>query len=92
MFKAVVVGLTGAQAAHLRAKLPPETDIEIISPERALRFRGSSANVVVMTRFVSHKHESHLRRVSSCPVVMVRSGVVSATLKALEAAMMAKVA
>jgi hypothetical protein len=92
MFKAIVVGLTGRQANQLRAKTPPGVNIKIISPERALKFRGDEASVVVLTRFVSHKHESHLRRVSTCPVVMVRSGVVNSTLKTLEAAMLVEAA
>jgi len=92
MFKAVVMGFTGSQASDLRAKLPRGAEIKIISPERALKFRGDDANVIVLTRFVSHKHQSHLLRVSSCPVVIVRSGIVNATLKALEAAMLGKAA
>jgi hypothetical protein len=92
MFKAVVVGLTGAQANQLRAKLPPGVDLKVISPERALKFQGDSAHVILLTRFVSHKHAHHLRRVSHCPVLMVRAGVVSSTLKAIEAAMLAEAA
>jgi hypothetical protein len=92
MFKAVVVGLTGRQANLLREKMPPSMDIKIISPERALKFRGDDAKIIVLTRFVSHKHESHLRRVSACPVVLVRSGVVNSTLRALEAAMLVEAA
>jgi hypothetical protein len=92
MFKAVVVGLTGSQANQLRAKLPSGVDLKIISPQRALKFRGDSAEVVLLTRFISHKHEHHLRRVSHCPVLMLRTGVVSSTLKAIEAAMLAQAA
>lgn len=92
MFKAVVIGLTGAQANQLRTKLPAGITLKVLSPERALKFRGDSAQLILLTRFISHKHEHHLRSVSRCPVLMIRTGLVSSTIKAIEAAMFAKAA
>lgn len=92
MFKVVVVGVTGSQADQLRAKLPSGVELKVMSPERALRFRGDGAQIVLLTRFVSHKHEHHLRRVSSCPVRVMRAGVVNSALNAIEVAISAKAA
>lgn len=72
--RATVVGLTGKQATTLRQELGQQFDLRILTPERALRLRGNESDVVITTRFIGHKHERHLRRVSDCRVIVMRSG------------------
>lgn len=72
--RATVVGLTGKQASALLQEIGSQFDLRILTLERALRFWGNHSDVVIMTRFIGHKHERHLRRVSDCRVVVLHSG------------------
>jgi len=86
IFRATVVGLTGKQAAVLRQEIGRQFDLRILTPERALRLHGSESDVVITTRFIGHKHERHLRRVSDCQVIVLQSGgaqAVANTLRSL---------
>jgi hypothetical protein len=83
MFRATVVGLTGKQAAMLRQEVGTQFDLRILTPERALRLHGSEADVVITTRFIGHKHERHLRRVSDCRVIVLQSGGAQAVANTL---------
>jgi hypothetical protein len=88
-FRATVVGLTGKQATALREEVGGQLDLCILTPERALRLRGNECDVVVATRFIGHKHEMHLRRVSGCRVIVLHSGgaqAVANTLRSLSTA------
>lgn len=84
--KATVVGLTGKQATTLLQEVGSQFDLRILTTERALRFRGNDSDVVITSRFIGHKHERHLRRVSDCRVIVLHSGgaqAVANTLRAL---------
>jgi len=81
--RATVVGLSGKQTALLRRHVGDEALLRILTPDRALKFRGDDSDVVIITRFVGHKHERHLRRVATCPVVFLRAGAVDAVLRTL---------
>jgi hypothetical protein len=81
----VLVGLTGKQAEALRRRVGDRATLTMLTPDRALKFRGSDSDAVLMTRFIGHKHESHLRRVSTCPLICVRTGGVEAVARVLEA-------
>jgi hypothetical protein len=84
--RATVVGLTGKQASALLQEVGTQFDLRILTPERALRLEGNHSDVVIMTRFIGHKHEGHLRRVSNCRVIVLRSGgarVVANTLRSI---------
>jgi hypothetical protein len=81
--RATVVGLTGKQATALLQEAGSEFDLRILTTERALRFRGNDSDVVIMTRFIGHKHERHLRRVSDCRVIVLDSGGAQAVANAL---------
>jgi hypothetical protein len=82
--KALVIGLHGTQVPALYAKVPAGVRLRHLTPDRSLKFRGDDSNLIVMTRFVSHKHEFHLRRIASCPVIVLRHGTANAVIKALE--------
>lgn len=79
------MGLTGKQASVLRQHTGNEVRLQILTPERALKLRGNESDVVITTRFVGHKHEWHLRRVSRCPVLRLQTGGAQAVLRALQA-------
>jgi hypothetical protein len=81
--RATVVGLTGKQATALRQEVGSQFDVRTLTPERALRLRGNESDVVIATRFIGHKHERHLRRVSDCPVIILRSGGAQAVANTL---------
>ena len=81
--RATVVGLTGKQAAVLRQEVGGQFDLRILTPERALRLRGNESDVVITTRFIGHKHERHLRRVSDCRVIVLHSGGAQAVANTL---------
>lgn len=83
MFRATVVGLTGKQATVLRQEVGSQFDLRILTPERALRLRGNDSDVVIATRFIGHKHERHLRRVSACRVIVLHAGGAQAVANAL---------
>src|SRR5260370_31709913 len=74
ILRATVVGLTGRQASVLRQEVGAQFDLRIFTPDRALRIRANASDVVITTRFIGHKHGRHLRQVSGCPVLYVRSG------------------
>lgn len=81
--RATVVEPSGKQASLLRQRVASGTFLRILTPERALRFHGDDSDVLILMRFVGHKHEMHLRRVANCPIVFLRSGGVDAVLRAL---------
>lgn len=81
--RATVVGLTGKQATALLEEVGSQFDLRILTPERALRFRGNGSDVVITTRFIGHKHERHLRRVSDCRVIVLHSGGAQAVANTL---------
>ena len=62
MLKVIVVGLRRDQARHLRARLPDEVVLMTIPSARSLRIRGLSADLVLCTRFINHKHGAHLKK------------------------------
>lgn len=84
LLRATVVGLTGKQAAVLRQAVGEGVDLRILTPERALRSRGDDSDIVITTRFIGHKHEKHLRRVSNCRVMCLQSGGAQAVARALQ--------
>src|SRR5689334_6385556 len=83
IFRATIVGLTGKQASVLRQEVGRKFDLRIFTPELALPIRANASDVVITTRFIGHKHERHLRRVSDCPVVCLQSGCAQAVVNAL---------
>jgi hypothetical protein len=83
--RATVVGLTGKQATALLQEVGSHFDLRILTPERALRFRGNDSDIVITTRFIGHKHERHLRRVSDCRVIVLHSGGAQAVVNTLRA-------
>lgn len=94
-FRATVVGLTGKQATALLQEVGSQFDLRILTTERALRFRGNDSDVVITTRFIGHKLERHLRRVSDCRVIVLHAGgaqAVANTLRALSTNLLPKAA
>ena len=59
----MVVGLTGSQYTALHRKIGLGVDVRLLSPEEALRYRGSQPDLVVVTRFVKHKTYDRLRKI-----------------------------
>lgn len=83
LLRATVVGLTGKQANALLQEVGTQFDLHILTPERALRLWDNRSDVVIMTRFIGHKHERHIRRVSNCRVIVLHSGGARAVANAL---------
>jgi hypothetical protein len=83
ILRVTVVGLTGKQASVLRQEVGRQFDLRILTLERALRVRANASDVVITTRFIGHKHERHLRRVSGCPVLCLQSGCAQAVANAV---------
>jgi hypothetical protein len=72
MFTVIVAGVRGNQVHHLRSRLPRDIRIRACRLSQLLRMRSLGADLVLCTRFVSHKHTWHLEdiiqaRVVSCP-------------------------
>lgn len=82
--KVLVVGLQGDQETRLRQRLPRGVTVSVLSPERSLGLRKTDADIVIVTRFVNHKHEQHLRKVATRPVYFVRHGLIDAIIKLIE--------
>jgi hypothetical protein len=82
--RVTVVGLTGKQASVLWQEVGREFDLRVLTLERALRIRANASDVVITTRFIGHKHEKHLRRVSGCLVLCLQSGCAQAVAIALK--------
>ena len=74
----------GEQASVVREQVGKGINVRILTPERALRLSANDSDIVITTRFIGHKHEWHLRRVSSCPVVRLPSGGAQAVIRALQ--------
>jgi hypothetical protein len=83
ILRVIVVGLTGKQASLLVQEVGRQFDLRILTPERALRIRANAYDVAITTRFIGHKHEQRLRRVSGCPVLCLQSGCAQAVADAL---------
>jgi hypothetical protein len=83
ILRVTVVGLTGKQASVLWREVGHQFDLRILTLERALRSRANTSDLVITTRFIGHKHERHLRRVSGCPIVCLQSGCAQAVAIAL---------
>lgn len=83
-WRATIVGPSGKQADMLRQRVGPGVLLRILAQDRALHFRGNDSDVVILMRFVGHKHERHLRRVAACPIIFLRVGGVDAVLRALD--------
>jgi hypothetical protein len=81
--RVTVVGLTGKQASLLWREVGRQFDVRILTPKRALRSRAHASDLVITTRFIGHKHEGHLRRVSGCPILCLQSGCAQAVAIAL---------
>lgn len=80
--KVVVVGIKGCQLNALRRKLQ-EHPIKIrkVSPEKLLRLR-SVHGLVVLTRFLNHKHSWHARQIA-LNVIRVDHGAADAVANAI---------
>ena len=61
--RVIVVGLTGSQYTTLHRKVGLAIDIRLLSPEEALRYRGTLPDLVVVTRFVQHKTCNRLQKI-----------------------------
>lgn len=83
MYRVAIVGLTGSQPMHLRSKLDPSVELQVLAPSSALHTGRLECDLVLCTQFLSHKHSDHLRRVCSCRFVYRRGGL-SAWAEAIE--------
>lgn len=80
--KAVVVGVKSCQFNALILKLRGyPIEVREVSPEKLLRLRRLD-DLIVLTRFVSHKHSWHARRIA-LDVIRVEHGAASAVANAI---------
>jgi len=75
MYRVIVIGLRGQQLHHLIRRMPPGMTIRAIPPSSLLRIRRLSANLVLCTRFISHKHILHLGGIIQTRVVCSFGGM-----------------
>ena len=82
-YKTVVVGIKGVQFRALEGLLEgyPIT-VREVSPEKLLRL-GRLDGLVVLTRFVNHKHSNHAKRIAPERVVWVGHGAAAAVADAI---------
>jgi hypothetical protein len=80
--KAVVVGVKACQFNALTLKLRGyPIEIREVSPEKFLHLRRVD-DLVVLTKFVNHKHTCHARRIA-LDVIRVEHGAASAVAHAI---------
>jgi hypothetical protein len=72
--KVLVVGLVGPQVQALKGLLPEEVKLKVLSLAQALRVNRSYPDLVVLTRFLSHKHSCRLRRHVRAPIRVAPHG------------------
>jgi len=72
--KVLVVGLIGSQVEALKELLPADVEVKVLSPAQALRVNRSYPDLVVLTRFLSHKHSCRLRRHVHAPLRVAPRG------------------
>lgn len=81
--KVMVVGLVGKKFRALEAMLVGyPIVIRNVSPECLLRLHDITG-LVVLTRFVSHKHTGHARRIARNSVVWIRHGAARSVFDAI---------
>ena len=84
VFRVVVVGLVGSQFSQLQslcATFP--VSLDSLTPEQLLRRRNLCPDLLVLTRFVCHKHTRHAQRVTGGTVCVVGRGTAAAVAKAI---------
>jgi hypothetical protein len=76
----MVVGLKGDQSGALEERLKRyPIAVRTVSPKRFLRLNTLNGHdLVVLTRFVKHKHSNHAVQIASGRVVWVQRGAASA--------------
>lgn len=79
MFRVVIAGLRGAELIRLRGRLPGGVQVRAIELRRLLRVRTLRPDLVLCTRFLSHKHTLHLESITDSKVVYSPGGVGSWT-------------
>ena len=84
--RVVIVGLLGQQFSHVRESLTHcHVKLESIKPGRLLRHRKTSDDLIVLTRFVGHKHCAHAECIAPGRVVRVDHGTANAVADAIVA-------
>ena len=84
----LVVGLVGNQHEAVEEKVGCLARLKFLTADKALKLRGGDVDLVVVTRFVKHKHTIHLRRVlGSSRVRFVERGAASAVADAVQSAL-----
>ncbi len=79
-----IVGLRGQQFTHVHELLATFcVRLHSIKPERLLRYRKASADLIVLTRFVGHKHCAHAESIAPGHVARVDHGTASAVANAI---------
>lgn len=75
MFRVLIAGVRREQIKHLRSRLPIEISVRAIELTRLLKIRTMQADLVLCTRFLSHKHTTHLRTALQTRFVFATGGV-----------------
>ena len=75
MFTVVIAGVRGDQARHLRSRLPGDIRLRACRLSQLLRIRSLDADLVLCTRFVSHKHTWHLEDIIQARVICCPGGI-----------------
>ncbi len=82
-YNALIVGLKGDQITVVNRLLDEyPVSVRCVSPEKLLRLSGVKG-VVVLTRFVKHKHSNHADRIADGRVLLVPRGAALAVADAI---------
>jgi len=75
MFRVVVVGAIRDQVERLRKRLPQDVSVSSVSLKRVLRLRGTTTDLMICTRFLGHKHTTHIREITGSTVTFCPGGI-----------------
>lgn len=82
-YKALIVGLKGDQFDALQRMLEGlPVSVRCVSPSKLLRLTGFKG-LVVLTRFLNHKHSNHADLIAGDGVLRVSRGAASAVAEAI---------
>ncbi len=75
MFRVIIAGVRREQIRHLRSRLPSGISVQATPLCRLLRLRSMSPDLVVCTRFLSHKHTLHLKLIVGAKIAYSPGGL-----------------
>lgn len=77
MTRVLIVGAMPSQVSALRNRLPRDVETLALDCRKALRARSLGGDLIICSRFIGHKHQLHLERITGAPVVFCSGGAAS---------------